>query len=183
MFKSLLLKVRVLCMLLCCIVSSLAVTAQTKITGHIVGSDDKQPVVGAAIRIKGTTIGTVTDVNGNFTLSATSGQTLVVTYVGYATTEVNVTGAVSYPITLQVNNKSLNEVIVTGYTSQRKKDISGAVAVVNVSDAKNCLQVVLSNYYKARLRVLPCLQPVLLVRQVTCLYVVYQALVTVLHYM
>jgi len=136
MFKSLLLKVRVLCMLLCCILSSLAVTAQTKITGHIVGSDDKQPVVGAAIRIKGTTIGTVTDVNGNFTLSATSGQTLVITYVGYATTEVNVTGAVSYPITLQVNNKSLNEVIVTGYSSQRKKDISGAVAVVNVSDAK-----------------------------------------------
>ncbi|WCT11211.1 SusC/RagA family TonB-linked outer membrane protein [Mucilaginibacter jinjuensis] len=136
MFKSLLLKVRVLCMLLCCILSSLAVTAQTKITGHIVGSDDKQPVVGAAIRIKGTTIGTVTDVNGNFTLSATSGQTLVITYVGYATTEVNVTGAAAYPITLQVNNKSLNEVIVTGYTSQRKKDISGAVAVVNVSDAK-----------------------------------------------
>ncbi|OKS87689.1 hypothetical protein RG47T_3151 [Mucilaginibacter polytrichastri] len=114
----------------------MAVTAQTKITGHIVGSDDKQPVVGAAIRIKGTTIGTVTDVNGNFTLSASSGQTLVITYVGYATTEVNVTGAAAYPITLQVNNKSLNEVIVTGYSSQRKKDISGAVAVVNVSDAK-----------------------------------------------
>ncbi len=136
MFKSLLLKVRVLCMLLCCILSSLAVTAQTKITGHIVGSDDKQPVVGAAIRIKGTTIGTVTDVNGNFTLSATSGQTLVITYVGYATTEVNVTGATAYPITLQVNNKSLNEVIVTGYSSQRKKDIAGAVATVDISDAK-----------------------------------------------
>ncbi|NCD71288.1 SusC/RagA family TonB-linked outer membrane protein [Mucilaginibacter agri] len=136
MFKSLLLKVRVLCLLLCCILSSLAVTAQTKITGKVIGSDDKQPVVGAAIRIKGTTIGTVTDVNGNFTLSATSGQVLVVTYVGYTTQEVKVTGAPNYPITLVVGNNSLNEVVVTGYTSQRKKDIAGAVATVDVTAAK-----------------------------------------------
>lgn len=136
MFKSLLLKVRVLCLLLCCILSSLAVTAQTKITGRIIGSDDKQPVVGAAIRIKGTTIGTVTDVNGNFTLSATSGQTLVITYVGYVTQEVSVTGQPSYNINLQTSNRTLTDVVVTGYTTQRKKDISGAVATVDVSAAK-----------------------------------------------
>lgn len=136
MFKSLLSRGRGLCLLLGCIVSSLAVTAQTKITGHIIGADDRQPVVGAAIRIQGTTIGTVTDVNGNFTLSASTGQTLVVTYVGYITQEIKVNGQPSYSITLQPGNNSLNEVVVTGYTSQRKKDIAGAVATVDINSAR-----------------------------------------------
>ncbi|WDF56630.1 SusC/RagA family TonB-linked outer membrane protein [Mucilaginibacter sp. KACC 22063] len=136
MFKSLLLKARVLCLLLCCLLSSLVVTAQTKITGRVIGSDDRQPIVGAAVRIKGTQEGTVTDVNGNFSINARSGQSLVITYVGYTAQEVAVTGQPSYNVTLQVNNKSLNEVVVTGYTAQRKKDIAGAVATVSVNDAK-----------------------------------------------
>jgi hypothetical protein len=65
MFKSLLLKGRTLCLLLCCMVSSLVVTAQTKHTGKVTGSDDKLPVVGATVRVKGTTTGTQTDVNGH----------------------------------------------------------------------------------------------------------------------
>ena len=59
MFKSLLLKGRTLCLLLCCMISSLVVTAQTKHTGKVIGSDDNQPVVGASVRIKGTNTGAV----------------------------------------------------------------------------------------------------------------------------
>lgn len=135
MFKSLLLKARALCMLTACILSSLAVTAQTKITGHIIGSDDRQPIVGAAVRITGTTVGTVTDVNGNFTLNGSAGQSLTITYVGYVTQQVSVTGA-PLNITLQVSSRSLSEVVVTGYTTQLKKDITGSVATVNLSEAK-----------------------------------------------
>ncbi|RWY51013.1 SusC/RagA family TonB-linked outer membrane protein [Mucilaginibacter gilvus] len=135
MFKSLLLKGRVLCLLLCCMVSSLVVTAQTKHTGRIIGSDDKLPVVGATVRVKGTTTGTQTDVNGQFTLSVSAGNVLVVSYLGYTTQEVTVGSSDNISVTLQASNNTLNEVVVTGYTSQRKKDISGAVATVDVAQA------------------------------------------------
>lgn len=135
MFKSLLLKGRVLCLLLCCMVSSLVVTAQTKHTGRVIGSDDKLPIVGATVRVKGTTIGTQTDVNGQYTLNLSPGNVLVVSYLGYQSTEVTVGNSETVNVTLQVGNNALNEVVVTGYTSQRKKDISGAVATVDVASA------------------------------------------------
>jgi TonB-linked SusC/RagA family outer membrane protein len=136
MFKSLLLKGRTLCLLLCCMISSLAVTAQTRHTGKVIGGDDKLPVVGASVRIKGTNTGTVTDVNGDFALSVSPGNVLVVSYIGYQAREVTVQGDQSMTITLAPANSTLNEVVVTGYTSQAKKDITGAVATVNVTDAK-----------------------------------------------
>ncbi|SDP59153.1 TonB-linked outer membrane protein, SusC/RagA family [Mucilaginibacter sp. OK268] len=137
MFKSLLLKGRFLGVLLCCLVSSLVVTAQTKYKGKVIGSDDKLPVVGASVRIKGTTTGSVTDVNGEFTLSLSPGNTLVISYIGYQTTEVKVGTDANIRITLQAGNNSLNEVVVTGYGSQRKKDITGSVAIVNVTTMKS----------------------------------------------
>jgi TonB-linked SusC/RagA family outer membrane protein len=136
MFKSLLLKGRFLGLLLCCLVSSLVVTAQTKYKGKVIGSDDKLPVVGASVRLKGTSTGAVTDVNGDFTLTLSPGNTLVVSYIGYQTTEVKVGTDVNLRITLQSGNNALNEVVVTGYSSQRKKDITGSVAVVNVASLK-----------------------------------------------
>ena len=87
MFKSLLLKGRTLCLLLCCMVSSLVVTAQTKHTGKVIGADDKLPVVGASVRIKGTNTGAVTDVNGDFTLTLSAGQVIEISYIGYITQE------------------------------------------------------------------------------------------------
>jgi TonB-linked SusC/RagA family outer membrane protein len=135
MFKSLLLKGRTLCLLLCCMVSSLVVTAQTKHTGKVIGSDDGLPVVGASVRIKGTNTGAVTDVNGDFNLSLSAGNVLVVSYIGYQTLEVTVNGTQFVTVSLHPSNNSLNEVVVTGYTTQRKKDISGSVATVNISDA------------------------------------------------
>jgi len=139
MFKSLLLKGRTLCLLLCCIVSSLVVTAQTQhlnLTGKVIGADDKLAVVGASVRIKGTNTGAVTDVNGNFTLSVNVGNVLVVSYIGYQQQEVTVKSGSFLTITLAQTSSTLTEVVVTGYTTQLKKDISGAVATVNVTDAK-----------------------------------------------
>jgi TonB-dependent starch-binding outer membrane protein SusC len=136
MFKSLLLKGRTLCLLLCCMVSSLVVTAQTKQSGKVIGSDDKLPVVGASVRIKGTNTGAVTDVNGNFSLALSPGNVLVVSYIGFQTKEVNAGSGAFLTISLEPANSTLNEVVVTGYTSQRKKDIAGAVSVVDVGSAK-----------------------------------------------
>src|ERR1700742_1184564 len=109
MFKSLLLKGRAVCLLLCCMVSSLVVTAQTKHTGKIIGSDGKLPVVGASVRIKGTNTGVVTDINGDFTLTLSAGNVLVVSYIGFQTQEVTVTGTAFITISLQPANSTLNE--------------------------------------------------------------------------
>src|ERR1700712_3567327 len=108
MFKSLLLKGRTLCLLLCCMISSLVVTAQTKHTGKVISSDDKQPVIGASVRIKGTNTGTVTDVNGDFNLTLSAGNVLVISYIGYQTQEVTVAGTENLTITLQSSRSSLN---------------------------------------------------------------------------
>src|SRR5579863_1935303 len=136
MFKSLLLKGRTMCILILCLLSSLVVTAQTRISGKVIGSDDKQPIIGATIKIKGTNVGVVTDVNGNFTLSGKTGYVLVISYIGYQTKQVTVASADLGTITLEVTNSTLNEVVVTGYQSQRKKDIAASVAVVDLTDAK-----------------------------------------------
>ncbi|MDB5136586.1 MAG: TonB-dependent receptor, partial [Mucilaginibacter sp.] len=136
MFKSLLLKGRTMCVLILCTLSSLVVTAQTRITGKVIGSDDKQPVIGATVKIKGTNAGAVTDANGVFSLSATTSDVLVISFIGYQSKQVAITGASLGTITLEATNSNLNEVVVTGYTSQRKKDIAGAVAVVDLSAAK-----------------------------------------------
>jgi len=136
MFKSLLLKGRTLCLLLCCMVSSLVVTAQTKQTGKVIGSDDKLPIVGASIRIKGTNTGAVTDIDGNFTLSLSPGNVLVVSYIGFQTKEVPFKATGPLTIELEPSNKTLNEVVVTGYQTQVKKDITGAVGTVDITDAK-----------------------------------------------
>lgn len=133
MFKELLRKRRLLCLLLCCMLSSLVVTAQTRYKGKVIGSDDKLPIVGASIRVKGAETGTVTDVNGDFTINLAAGNVIMISYLGYQSTDVTLGTETSITITLKPGNNSLNEVVVTGYGSQRKKDLVGAVAVVNVA--------------------------------------------------
>lgn len=125
-----------MCILMLCILSSLVVTAQTRVTGKVIGSDDKQSVIGATVKIKGTNLGVVTDVNGNFVISANVNDVLVISYVGYQTKSVTVTGPSLGTIVLDVTASALNEVVVTGYTAQRKKDITGAVATVDMTDVK-----------------------------------------------
>jgi TonB-linked SusC/RagA family outer membrane protein len=137
-----------MCLLILCTLSSLVVTAQTRITGKVIGSDDKQPVIGATVKIKGTNLGVVTDVNGTFVINAKTNDVLVISYIGYQTLQVTVTGPSLGSIVLQSTNSTLNEVVVTGYQTQLKKDISGSVATVdigvakelNVTSAENLLQ-------------------------------------------
>lgn len=113
--------------------SSIVVFAQKRVTGVVTGSDDKQPVIGASIKIKGTTTGVVTGVDGSFTIQADAGSSLIVSFVGYTSREVVIGNQSRYNITITPASNSLNEIVVTGYASQRKKDLVGAVAVVNVA--------------------------------------------------
>lgn len=125
--------------LLLCLGLSFAIgaMAQSKITGKVIASDDKLPVIGASIKIKNSPGGTTTDGNGAFALNVKPTDILVVSFVGYGTKEVPVGKQSNITITLLADNNNLTEVIVTGYSSQRKKDLTGSVAVVNMGLLKS----------------------------------------------
>lgn len=126
----------VLLLFLTMLVSTIAF-AQKKVTGKVIGSDGL-PVAGASIIVKGTTNGTATADDGTFSIMADPGAILVISASGAKTREVKVGESGVVSATLETVAGSLNEVIVTGYTAQRKKDITGAVAVVDVKEmAKN----------------------------------------------
>ena len=99
--------------------------ATKKITGTVV--DASGPIIGASVVVKGTSNGVVTDFDGNFQLNASPGQTLVVSYVGYLKKEVKVTAnQTNIQITLEEDKQLLDEVVVVGYGTMKKSDLSGA---------------------------------------------------------
>ena len=113
--------------------------AQTTFTGKIIGSSDKQPVPFATVQVKGERGATQTGTDGTFSIRITkSSGTLVISAVGFETLQVPVNGSTAALgiLTLNASTSTLNDIVVTGYTAQRKKDITGAVAVVNVADMK-----------------------------------------------
>ena len=103
--------------------------AQTRVTGSVVDKSG-EPVIGASVQVKGTVQGTVTDIDGKFVLTVPAGSnTLVVSYVGMVTQEVAVSSNVR--VVLMEDLEILEEVVVVGYGTQAKKDITGSVAVVS----------------------------------------------------
>ena len=105
--------------------------AQTEITGTVV-DETGETVIGATVVEKGTTNGTVTDFDGVFTLKVNPGATLVFSYVGYLNVEMPASNGMV--VTMKEDALALNEIVVTGYTTQRKADLTGAVSVVSVTD-------------------------------------------------
>ena len=105
--------------------------AQTEISGTVVDPTG-ETVIGATVMEKGTSNGTVTDFDGNFKLKVEAGKTLVISYIGFMTQEV--AAADGMTVTMQDDALALEEVVVTGYTTQRKADLTGAVSVVSVNE-------------------------------------------------
>jgi TonB-linked SusC/RagA family outer membrane protein len=105
-------------------------------TIHIKGrvlNESGQPVAKATVLVKGFTTGVSSDDNGNFEIVAPPNATLIISSVNYATANIKLTGGSSIDVVLKVSGVSLNEVVVVGYGTQRKKDITGAVASVNAT--------------------------------------------------
>jgi TonB-linked SusC/RagA family outer membrane protein len=108
--------------------------AQQVVTGTVTSSDDGSPIPGVNILEKGTTNGTVTDANGQFRISVQSGATLAMSFVGYTTQEVAVGTQTTINVNLQVDVTALSEVVVVGYGTVQKKDLTGAVSQVTSKD-------------------------------------------------
>lgn len=111
--------------------------SQQTITGLVTTSGNNQPLPGVTVLLKGTTKGTTTDFDGNFTIEVTSRDTLVFSYLGYATQEVPINNQTTLNITLQEDASQLDEVVVVGYGTQKKSDITGAVTSVKVSELQD----------------------------------------------
>src|SRR6476646_8895600 len=93
--------------------------------------DDKGPIAGASILVKGSGTGTSTDANGNFTIIASVGNTLIISSTGYATQEIEVGKQTEISITLLTDSKALEGVVVIGYGTKKKQNLTGAVTTVS----------------------------------------------------
>lgn len=128
-----LLKSAAVILLLC--VSQLVMAQDRVISGRVIDSKDGTPVVGASVQPKGARTGTATNNDGTFTLTVGSNvTTLVISSVGFATQEVSIEGKTTVEVSFVATGGNLNEVVVTGYGTARRKDLTGATATVREKD-------------------------------------------------
>lgn len=119
-------------MFICC-----AAFAQQKLTGTVLEDPSLEPLIGVAIQIKGTATGTVTDLDGKFTIQASPGDVLVISYLGMITQNVTVkSGMNNLSVKMLRDALNLDEVVVVGYGITRKRDLAGAITSLKVDDIK-----------------------------------------------
>ena len=132
--------------LFCMLPLSMA-SAQSIVKGTV-NDEAGEPVIGATVKVQGSNDGTITDFNGNFSVNAASNATLVISYVGYVTQQVPVAGKSNINVTLTEDNTTLNDVVVIGYGTMKKKLVTGAtvqvkgdeIAKLNTTNALEAMQ-------------------------------------------
>ncbi len=124
---------KILAILFVMLLTTAASFAQTvRVSGQVTQKSDGEPVIGATVRVPGSDAATVTDINGNFILDVPAGSKLQVTYVGMKSIEAKAQSVMN--IAMEDDANIIDEVVVTGYTTQRKADLTGAISVVSVDD-------------------------------------------------
>ena len=103
---------------------------QSSVVKGVVKDSNGEPLLGVNVLVKGTTIGAVTDIDGNFSFEAPAGCTLVISYIGFESQEVKVKGNAPLNIILKEDSEALDEVVVIGYGTQKKVNLTGAVSAV-----------------------------------------------------
>jgi TonB-linked SusC/RagA family outer membrane protein len=122
---------------LMCAFVTLGLAAQGITVNGVVLDETNEAIIGASVVVKGTTVGTVTDLDGRFTLKDVPSQaTLSVSYIGYTTKEVKVNGQTNLKVVLVTDDQVLDEVVVVGYGVQKKSDVTGAMARVGEKELK-----------------------------------------------
>ncbi len=109
--------------------------AQSQISGHVTSSEDGSPVIGASIKVAGTNTGTVTDIDGNFSLNAPAGAKLEITYIGMNSTSVK--AGKNMKIVLKPDNHSLEDVVVVAYGKVKKSSFTGSAAAIGNEQLEN----------------------------------------------
>lgn len=136
-----------------CIVCGYAQTMKS-VTGTV-ESQTGEPLTGVNVSVDGTTNGTITDIDGVFTLNVEKGVTLKVSYIGFVTRLVKVGDETKLKIILTEDSQALEEVVVIGYGTQKKVDLTGSVGVVNMEAPRSYLIPMLLLCCRGRFRVFP----------------------------
>lgn len=110
--------------------------SQSTVSGKVTDIND-EPLIGAAVMVENTDRGTITDIDGTFTVEASQGDVLLVSYIGFATAKLTVGEGADYVIVMQEDAATLDEVVVVGYGQQRKVNLTGAVETVTFKDEVN----------------------------------------------
>lgn len=110
------------------------VWAQNKVTGTVINQSDNTPIAGASVLVRGTTRGTNTNNQGKFSIAANQGETLVISSVGFAATEIQVGQSSNLSVSMQSNSSELANVVVVGYGTQKKVSLTSAVSQVKGED-------------------------------------------------
>ena len=113
--------------------SGMSVLLAQSVSGTVT-DENGEGIPGVNIVVKGSTTGTITDFDGNYSVDAAQGDVLVVSYVGYSSQEITVGSQSNISIQLQLDVASLDEIVVTGYGNQRRKEVTSAVTTVKESD-------------------------------------------------
>lgn len=122
--------------LLCFVAFALSANAQTrKVTGQIV-DESGQPIIGATIRLQDATTGTITDIDGHFSLNVPDGKKVVISYIGYLKQVILPKGD-TLKVILQEDNQKLDEVVVVGYGSMKQKNITGSVSTISAEELED----------------------------------------------
>ena len=128
---------KILLLVLCAIFSiHLSAQNQKMISGKIT-DEQGESVIGASVFVKGTTVGTVSDIDGNFSLEVPESAVITISYIGYLPQDIRVEGRTDFAIVLKEDNQLLDEVVVVGYGVMRKRDLTGAVASVSGETMKD----------------------------------------------
>ena len=128
---------------------SISAFAQQTIRGTL-RSSTGEALSGATVSVKGTNRSVVTDQNGEFNIQAATGSTLVISYVGYEGQEVAVSSADPLSISLTALTTSMNEVVVVGYGTQRRKEVTGSVVSINTKDLPQVANTSINNLLQGR---------------------------------
>ena len=123
-------------LLLCCFCGNITAQGQREISGMVTDTSG-EPLIGVSILLKGTTVGTTTDLDGKFSLSASNGETLIFSYVGYTSQEIKVNQAGPLRVIMKEDMAKLEEVVVVGYGTQKKVNLTGSVSSITAEDIAN----------------------------------------------
>lgn len=118
--------------------STASFAQERRVTGKVTDATDGSPIPGATVLVKGTTRGTQTDAQGNYSVQVPAdGTTLIFSFVGTTTQEINIGNRLQIDVTLSNDARSLNEVVVVGYGTQQARDVKGSIASIKASELNN----------------------------------------------
>ena len=119
------------------LIFTISLQAQNITVKGVVVDETDTPLIGATVMVKGASTGAITDFDGNFTLTTSKGSIISFSYIGYKTQEIKYTGQSPMNVKMVPDNKTLDEVVVVGYGSMKRGDLTGSVASVASKDNNN----------------------------------------------